>query len=338
MFRGFNIGVKAWSLFLVPGVVLVFLLGGVISPMALMFTSSVFLIENKKVLQDKSWRHMLMLWFKAIFFAVFVQGVVFRVARLLAPWIMGSGKSHLSFYILNNLFFVLFSGLYLIWQKVREGRVTKLFNKFDHIRWAQLFSGFFIHTVLMIALVFMGQIIMPIPASTLAIAMAIGLLVTGVQSWFEEVGVRQLPLLFFSDTVKSGKMSQTMANIFFLGISSVIFGMAHFQWFLSEGFLGVLSQMTFGLFTGFMAMNLSGIEFSTGVHAANNVAICVFLASQVVNKAILSTAGFVPFIVVDTVALSASTLVSKYCFSDKKLPVEEVSKQSHSYRPLEASI
>jgi hypothetical protein len=339
MFKGFNIGLKVISLFLVPGAVIVLLFGG-LSPLGFIFASSVLLIENQKLLQDNSWRDTMILWVKAIFFALFSMAAASHMARFLAKWIMRSGKNQLSLYIISNLGFAIFSGLYLIWQKVREGQVTKLFNLFDHIRWHQFFSGFFIHTVFMVTVAFAAQILTPVPASVLAIAMVMGLLVTGIQSWFEEVSLRQLPLLFFSETVASGKMSQTTANIFFLGISAVIFGMAHLQWFLVYGCWGVLSQMIFGLFTGIMALNLSGIEFSTGVHAANNVVVFVFLAAEVLNRAVLSSAGFLPFVVTDAVALSASALVSKYCFSDKEFnPSKDASREvEDEYRRMEASI
>lgn len=325
MFKGFNIGMKALSLFLIPGI-LFFSFIGWASPLALMFISSTFLIEHQKVIQDESWLRMMVLWFKAmvgVFYVDLKIALWHRGIVSLVYWCAsGVMKSTLGLYLLRNLRFILFAWQYLQWQKNRKGlgHIKDLFTLSDHIRWKQLLTAFFLYTVVMTVVVMAAKIIMPVPASVLAIAMMMSLLVTGVQAWFEEVGTRQLPLLFFSKMIEAGQMSPFMAHTFFLAISSIVFGMAHLHLFLPYGLLGVFGQMAFGLFAGLMAIHLSGIEYSTGVHAAHNAVIYVFFGSRVLNRAVLSTTGCMPFIVAEVIALSASCYLGQYHFSEQHQP------------------
>jgi|GEM_PF-6182926 len=312
-----GICLKAILLYLVPAASLIGL-GIDVSSLGMFFISSIFLIDLKEQLLKGDWYGFILICMVAIFLMVAVNEAVNFFVIAIARLLLSVVSNQLTRYIASNLPFLIYFGLYLIRQKIKNESIGFLFNlKGGKIRWGHMVAGFCFYSTVMIVLL-TGQIISSIPANVVLIAISMSIFITGIQSWFEEFCFRQIPLSFFASEGLS--IDKTVEKTAFLIISAVIFGMAHLQLFLPYGFAGVISQIIFGFFSGFMAIYTSGIEFSTGVHMANNAMIFVFMASRVINRTIISPSSAVLGLLAPPLALASIYFLDKKetCSDSKK--------------------
>ena len=115
-------------------------------------------------------------------------------------------------------------------------------------------------------------------------------------------------------------------------ISTVVFALLHLDNFLSAGFYGIRSQAIFGFITGLISWLTGGVEYTTGIHTANNLFIGLFLAGEMLNVRIAMATGYhlLSVILIDVVFLARAYMKSSVSTDElsarQPLPSDQIGK------------
>lgn len=159
--------------------------------------------------------------------------------------------------------------------------VKEVINGTNKIRWSHFFWGAGAWTILMAVLLLIDYQTNPdnftinFNPAAFIILVFISLILIPLQTSFEEIT--------FRGYLAQGIAGATGSRIWSILIPAVIFGLMHSlnPEVAAHGFFAVMPLYIFlGLFFGLLATLDDGIELPMGVHAANNIFLCLFVTSE----------------------------------------------------------
>lgn len=160
-------------------------------------------------------------------------------------------------------------------------KVSEVINGTNKIRWAHFFWGAAIWTIIMAIITLADYLANPNnftinfnPASFITLVI-VSLVLIPIQTSFEEIS--------FRGYLAQGIAGTTGSRVWSIMIPSILFGLMHSMnpEVATYGFFAVMPQyIFFGLLFGFIATLDDGIELPMGIHAANNIFLCLFVTNQ----------------------------------------------------------
>lgn len=278
----------------------------------LMFSSDEFLKA------DSYWP--LAKWLGICLVGIFCMNFFFNVTSMLTAAILLRPGITILVYLHSNLSFILGVGIYVMCHLWKKGSYKNLFAIGQGTRWKDFFIGVACCSLLFFMLNI--QILTSVPLLVMCLALCAGLVVTGMQSLFEELTVRMMPLSFFKTAQKQG-LSERMAYWSYLFISTVVFGMNHLSLVIQGGIFGPLVQYSMGIVWGVLAWEANGVEYTTGLHTANNVMCFVFISAEILNAVVAQSGGSLRAVRIITGAF----LVVKYIASIERSSLLDISPE-----------
>lgn len=160
-------------------------------------------------------------------------------------------------------------------------KTSEVINGTDKIRWAHFFWGIAIWSIIMAIITLFDYLANPDnftinfnPGSFITLVV-ISLILIPIQTSFEEIS--------FRGYLAQGIAGATGSRVWSMMIPSILFGLMHSMnpEVATYGFFSVMPQyIFFGLLFGFIATLDDGIELPMGIHAANNIFLCLFVTNQ----------------------------------------------------------
>jgi membrane protease YdiL (CAAX protease family) len=262
-----------------------------------------------------------------IFIGIAVVLYLFSRGGEIAPELFSSVKSLYEMglpenFVLILMIFPFVVGIITVWLLVgnmHKRTFSMTVNGSENIRWGHIFAGFLFWFSLM--LVFFGisyiadpgNYVMQFDGAKFVTLFIITVLFIPLQTTFEE--------FVFRGYLAQGIAAWTKNRWLVICIPALLFGLSHYQnTEVSEhGFLAAMPQyIIFGLFFGLIAVLDDGIELPLGMHAANNIFVCLFVtndASSLHTPAIFKQATVYP--VLDTVSLLIAVSLTTLFFYRK---------------------
>jgi membrane protease YdiL (CAAX protease family) len=154
-------------------------------------------------------------------------------------------------------------------------------NGRENIRWSHVFSGFLFWFLMMTVFLAINYIVNPgnfvlqFDSGKFIFLLVISLLFIPFQTTFEEY--------IFRGYIAQGIAALTKNRWLVICIPSLLFGLLHYAntEVAEHGFWVVMPQyIIFGLFFGLVAVLDDGIELPLGMHAANNIFVCLFVTNK----------------------------------------------------------
>jgi membrane protease YdiL (CAAX protease family) len=187
-------------------------------------------------------------------------------------------------FVLVLMLFPFAAGLFAVWLLV--GRIHKrtfsmTVNGREYIRGKRIFAGFTVWFVLMLVFFVTNYIVDPenfvmqFDSGKFITLLVTVLLFIPLQTTFEE--------FIFRGYMAQGIAAWTKNRWLAICIPGILFGLMHCQnTEVSEhGFWVTMPQyIIFGLFFGLIAVLDDGIELPIGIHAANNIFVCLFITND----------------------------------------------------------
>ncbi|MDR1129549.1 MAG: CPBP family intramembrane metalloprotease [Prevotellaceae bacterium] len=248
-----------------------------------------------------------------IFIGIAVVLYLFCQGGEIAPELFSSVKSLYEMglpenFVLILMIFPFVAGIITVWLligSIHKRTFSMTVNGRENIRWKHIFAGFLFWFLLM--LVFFGisyiadpdNYSMQFDGAKFVALFIITLLFIPFQTTFEE--------FVFRGYLAQGIAAWTKNRWLVICIPALLFGLSHYQntEVAEHGFwLAMPQYIIFGLFFGLIAVLDDGIELPLGMHAANNIFVCLFVtnnASSLRTPAIFSQATVDP--ILETVSL-----------------------------------
>jgi membrane protease YdiL (CAAX protease family) len=176
------------------------------------------------------------------------------------------------------------AGLLAVWLlvgKIHKRTFSMTVNGREYIRWKRVFAGFTLWFIMMFVFFAISYIaepdnfVMQFDSGKFVTLLVIVLLFIPLQTTFEE--------FVFRGYMAQGIAAWTKSRWLAVCIPGILFGLMHFQnTEVSEyGFFITMPQyIIYGLFFGLIAVLDDGIELPIGIHAANNIFVCLFITSD----------------------------------------------------------
>ena len=272
-------------LYLLPAIVNIFLssLEVGFSPLISSLVPSIILLKHQDELMRASDFSVIGRLLLACFFLIFgFQQLTRFLNALLVPFLLASKITLLSYFARDLIFFIC-TGLYLLFYYREKGSLVYVCATDRAPKWRDFFLG--LAGCSLFFFVFHLHILTTVPTVIMCLALLVSFVVTGVQSLFEELVDRMAPLSFFKEAQKCG-LSKNIAFLGHMFISVVVFAISHVSNFLLAGLYGIAVQLVMGLVWGIVSWLAGGIEYSTGLHAANNILCFLFIEGTLLNSRI----------------------------------------------------
>jgi membrane protease YdiL (CAAX protease family) len=187
-------------------------------------------------------------------------------------------------FILILMLFPFVTGMIISWLLVRgihKRTFSMTVNGRENIRWSHVFTGFLSWFLLMFVFGVISYIadpnnfVLQFDSRKFIPLLIISLLFIPVQTTFEEY--------IFRGYLAQGVAAWTRSRWLTVCIPGLLFGLMHYAntEVAEHGFWLTMSQyIIFGLFFGLTAVLDDGIELSIGMHAANNLFVCLFITNE----------------------------------------------------------
>ncbi|MDR1594974.1 MAG: CPBP family intramembrane metalloprotease [Prevotellaceae bacterium] len=184
--------------------------------------------------------------------------------------------------VVNLIPFVV--GLIALWLLVtgmHKRTFAETVNGTENIRWGRVFTGFAFWFLLMLVFLSINCIsdpdnfVVQFDSSKFIPLLIIALLFIPLQTTFEEY--------MFRGYLAQGIATWTKNRWLVILIPGILFGLLHYTntEVAEHGFWVTMPQyIIFGLFFGLIAVLDDGIELPVGMHAANNIFVCLFVTND----------------------------------------------------------
>jgi membrane protease YdiL (CAAX protease family) len=257
-----------------------------------------YYLENISGGDNSFWKYIVVI--VATFIAMQITGVIFGAIVIFvflfsnhdgefAPEMFGNIKNMSDLGLSDNLILILMLfpfavGLLASWMLIRrmhKRTFSMTVNGREKIRWNHVFAGFMFWILLMFIFLAISYIVNPdnfvlqFDGSKFILLFIISLLFLPLQTTFEEY--------IFRGYIAQGIAAWTKNRWLVICIPGLLFGLMHCAnpEIEEHGFFVVMPQyIIFGLFFGLVAVLDDGIELPIGMHAANNIYVCLFVTNK----------------------------------------------------------
>jgi membrane protease YdiL (CAAX protease family) len=227
---------------------------------------------NARSGKNSWWRYLLT-------FLSFVAAVA--IANVLLQWLMPQIKAIVpqNNEFVKNIFFLVSIGIIFgfallvfgfTFVKLHQRKFMSLVNTTGSFSWSLYFKGFILYSIIgflvnLLTEYKLFQVFMQnFNFANFVLIFIVGFIFIGIQSFFEEILLRGYILQGLSLKIKK--------TIILICINGAIFALLH----LGYGLGGFISSFAFGITFALITIWQNRIEFSAGVHNANNLILGVF--------------------------------------------------------------
>jgi membrane protease YdiL (CAAX protease family) len=247
--------------------------------------------------KDNSFRKYIVVIMGSLFSMWLIGGIIMAVAVVIyirregnfSPEMLGNIKNLYDLGLPDNFVYTLtlfpfVIGLITSWLLVEKmhGRTFAMtVNGRENIRWNHVFTGFSFWFLMMFILGGISYFSHPdnfnlqFDSDKFITLLVVSLLLIPVQTTFEEY--------IFRGYLAQGVAAWTKNRWLVICVPALLFGLMHFSntEVTKHGFWAMMPEyIIFGLFFGLIAVMDDGIELPIGIHAANNLFVCLFVTNE----------------------------------------------------------